>query len=66
MESQYEKWGKREPERQVFLKRNLLIFRARIFDSRVEAGIPSWAAAPEGPETRPSVAAKAFSIVSLS
>ena len=51
---------------QTFLKRNLLIFSDRIFDSSVEAGIPSCAAAPEGPETRPPVAAKAVSITSLS
>lgn len=52
-------------ERQIFLKRNLLIFRVRIFDSRVEAGILKWAAAPDGPETRPAAAANAVSITSL-
>jgi hypothetical protein len=31
-------------------------------ESRVDAGMPSTAAAPEGPETRPLVLARAFSI----
>ena len=53
-------------ERQTVLKRNLLIFSARILDSRVEAGMLSWAAAPDGPETRPPLAANALSIASLS
>ncbi len=52
--------------RQMLLKRNLLILSERIFDSRVDAGILSWAAAPDGPETRPPVAANAASIASLS
>jgi hypothetical protein len=53
-------------KRQIFLKRNLLIFRDRIFDSKVEGGILSWAAAPDGPETRPPAAANAVSIASFS
>ncbi len=48
-----------------FLKRYLLILRDLIFDSRVEAGIPSLAAAPDGPDTRPPLSAKAASIISL-
>src|SRR5271156_1911459 len=51
---------------QTFLKRYLLIFSERIFDSRVEAGTPSIAAAPESPETLPPVVARAFSIASFS
>jgi hypothetical protein len=35
------------------LKRDLLIFRRLIFESRVRAGIPSFVAAPFGPDTRP-------------
>ena len=54
------------PARQAFLKRYLLIFSDRILDSSVEAGTPSWAAAPDGPETRPSVAANAVSMASFS
>src|SRR5882757_5370004 len=37
------------------LKRNLLIPRRLIFESSVRAGMPSFAAAPAGPETRPPV-----------
>jgi len=55
-----------ESRSQTFLKRNLLIFSDRILDSRVEAGMPSWAAAPEGPDTRPPAAANAFSMISFS
>src|SRR5687767_1346686 len=59
--------NRRSEERaQVFLYRYLLIFNDRIFDSSVEAGIPSFAAAPWGPETRPPVAARADSISSFS
>src|SRR4029077_5861456 len=47
-------------------KRLLLILNARIFDSSVERGIPSRAAAPEGPNTRPSLARSASSMSSLS
>ena len=35
------------------LKRCLLIFNDRILDSRVVDGMPSFLAAPEGPDTRP-------------
>src|ERR1700733_2979420 len=52
--------------RQIFLKRNLLIFRERILDSRVAARTPSCDAAPNGPETRPSVAANTASMASFS
>jgi hypothetical protein len=37
----------------MLLKRFLSIFSDRIFDSRVDLAIPSLAAAPEGPNTRP-------------
>src|ERR1700741_4643356 len=47
-------------------KRLLLIFNTRIFDSSVERGIPSRAAAPEGPNTRPSLARSASSMSSFS
>jgi hypothetical protein len=38
----------------MVLKACLLIPSEQIFDSNVEAGNPSFAAAPDGPETRPS------------
>ena len=38
----------------------------RIFDSSVCRGIPSFAAAPEGPEIRPWLSASAASIISTS
>ena len=41
----------------------LLIFKALILSSRVDGGIPSLAAAPDGPETRPLVSASAASII---
>jgi hypothetical protein len=41
---------------------NLLILRERIFDSRVEAGMPSLAAAPLAPEIFPLLCASAASI----
>src|SRR5712671_6235555 len=47
-------------------KRLLLIFNARIFDSSVERGMPSRAAAPDAPNTRPSVARSASSISAFS
>lgn len=53
-------------EAYVILKRFFLIPRAFIFESRVEGGIPSLAAAPSGPETRPWVSANASSMVRLS
>ena len=47
-------------------KRRLLIFSARIFDSSVERGVPSRAAAPDGPNTRPPVARTASSMSAFS
>ena len=44
------------------LKRFLSIFKDRIFDSKVDRGIPSFAAAPEGPNTRPRLSRSAASI----
>jgi hypothetical protein len=46
-------------------KRLLLIFRPRIFDSSVERGIPSRAAAPKGPNTRPPLARRASSTIAF-
>ena len=43
-----------------------LIFRCLIFESSVDRGIPSFAAAPLGPATFPLHSAKAASIISLS
>ena len=48
------------------LKRFLLILSDRIFDSTVDRGMPSIAAAPEGPKTRPALSRKAASIISFS
>src|SRR5271170_3850463 len=48
------------------LNRCLLIFRALIFESRVDCGIPSLAAAPRGPDTLPLHSASAASIISFS
>ena len=48
------------------LKRFLLIFNDRIFDSRVDRGIPSLVAAPEGPYTRPPHSRKAASMMAFS
>ena len=47
-------------------ERRLLIFSARIFDSSVERGVPSRAAAPDGPNTRPPVARTASSMSAFS
>ena len=47
-------------------KRLLLILNARILDSSVERGIPSFAAAPEDPNTRPPVARRASSMSAFS
>src|SRR5260370_24358743 len=44
----------------------LLILRALILWSRVDGGIPSLAAAPDGPQTRPLVSTSAASIISRS
>src|SRR6516164_146449 len=52
--------------RQNTLKRCLLILKALIFESRVDGGMPSLAAAPVGPATRPPASASAASIVFLS
>src|SRR5271170_494303 len=48
------------------LKRLLLIFSDRIFDSRVDRGIPSLEAAPDGPYTRPPHSCKAASMICFS
>src|SRR5260221_6427875 len=48
------------------LKRFLLIFSDRILDSRVDRGMPSIAAAPDDPNTRPSLSRRADSINSFS
>jgi hypothetical protein len=48
------------------LKRFLLIFSDLIFVSRVDPGIPSLAAAPDGPDTRPPLPRRAASIISFS
>ena len=48
------------------LNRCLLIPRLAIFDSSVCRGIPSLAAAPDGPEIRPPLPASAASIISFS
>src|SRR5208282_2803648 len=48
------------------LKRFLLIFNDLIFDSRVDRGMPSLAAAPDGPNTRPPLSFRAASIISFS
>src|SRR5271169_3261695 len=53
-------------ERSGPLKRCLLIFNALIFVSKVDRGMPSLAAAPEGPYTRPSHSRKAASIAAFS
>src|ERR1700722_3810768 len=49
-----------------FGRLRLSIWRDLIFESRVEAGIPSRVAAPEGPETRPLVSVSASSMLALS
>ena len=48
------------------LNLSLLIFKALILWSRVDGGIPSLAAAPDVPETRPRHAASAASMISRS
>lgn len=42
------------------LKWYLLIFSDRIFDSNVDRLIPSFAAAPDGPDTRPPLLRRVF------
>src|SRR5215472_16202058 len=51
---------------QMVLKRCVLIFSDLIFESRVDRGMPSLTAAPNGPDTRPLVSARAVSILSFS
>lgn len=53
-------------DKSAILKRFLLIFSDLIFDSRVERGMPSLAAAPEGPYTRPPLSLNAASIMAFS
>src|SRR5271170_7511325 len=48
------------------LNRYLLIFKRLIFESRVFAGRPSFAAAPPAPEIRPWLSFSAASIISFS
>src|SRR5947209_17671745 len=55
-----------ERDRQLNLNCCLLIFKALIRVSRVDGGIRSLAAAPDGPETRPLASTSAASIVSRS
>src|SRR5262249_5920642 len=50
----------------VDLKRRLSILSALIFDSSVDEGTPSRAAAPNGPDTRPLLSASAASMASFS
>ena len=54
--------------REPFTEFELSLVDFQSFDrsSRVEGGIPSLAAAPDGPETRPLVSASAASIISRS
>jgi len=44
----------------------LSIFSDRILDSSVDGFMPSLAAAPDGPDTRPRVSLNAPSIISIS
>ena len=53
-------------ESQVDLKRFLSILSDRILESRVEPGMPSLIAAPEGPDTLPLLSRNAASIISIS
>src|SRR6266404_871158 len=46
----------------MLLKRSLSIFNDLIFESRVVGGMPSLAAAPAAPDTRPLASASAASI----
>src|SRR5229473_6623946 len=50
----------------IVLKRFLLIFSDLIFDSKVDPGKPSLAAAPDGPDTCPPLSRRAASIISFS
>src|SRR5260370_32401743 len=53
-------------EGSVVLKRCLLILSDLLFDSRVDPGMPSLAAAPSGPATRPPHSRRAASMISFS
>src|SRR5271169_5060894 len=53
----------RDGVRALVLKLYLLMFIDRILDSKVDGGIPSKAAAPDGPDTRPPASASAESIM---
>src|SRR5271169_7178619 len=48
------------------LKRFLSILSDLIFESKVDPGIPSLAAAPDAPDTRPPLSRRAVSIISFS
>src|SRR6266851_3970300 len=50
----------------VVLKCFLLILSDLIFDSKVDPGKPSFAAAPDGPDTCPPLSRRAASIISFS
>src|SRR5260370_10806677 len=56
----------RSAEGVVVLKRFLSIFSDLIFDSKVDPGKPSLAAAPDGPDTCPPQSRSAASIISFS
>src|SRR5260370_10379888 len=56
----------RSAERIVVLKRFLLIFSDLIFDSKVDPGKPSLAAASDGPDTCPPLSRRAASMISFS
>src|ERR1700681_1095176 len=56
----------RSVEGSLVLNRFLLIFRDLIFESKVDPGIPSLVAAPDGPDTRPPHSRRAASIISFS
>jgi len=55
-----------KPVQSYVLKRFLLIFSDRIFDSSVDRGMPNLAAAPVGPDTRPHASFRAASIMFFS
>src|SRR5712692_9278200 len=56
----------RSAEGFVVLKRFLQIFSDLIFDSKVDPGKPSLAAAPDGPDTCPPLSRRAASIIPFS
>src|SRR5712671_2711976 len=51
---------------QPYLNRHLSIFKALILSSRVEGGMASLTAAPDGPKTRPLLSASLASTISRS